>query len=157
MMTQPNFLFSDETAEAGQQLMPKTNILWEAVFAVSSNGTSRLLCYVEGPKLAQFIAEKVNEAQLEATPSILVKLTKPQKKLLISLFEEADGCHPDSRTCWVEVLPGESRQAKKLVELGLIEHRQDTNEANGQDVSEARMTQKGFELAKRLTFRISGV
>lgn len=131
-----SFLLPHETAQAGTQMMPKSSVRWDAVFAVSPSG-SRLLAYVDGSKLAEFIAEKINEADLEELPA-RSKLTGPQKRLLISLKEEA------SDTNWVELLRHDRQPAKALAEKGLIETR----------TGEARLTSAGRQEADLLTFRI---
>jgi hypothetical protein len=134
------FLQPGEVAQPGTQVMPHSNVSWDAVFAV--NGTSsRLIAYVEGQELAQFFADKLNEAQEATEPSIRLNLTAPQKKLLIEMFEERV---PDGY--WLELHRHDKVPANSLKDKGLLEIR-----TGGDD---ARLTPAGRAEARRLTFRI---
>lgn len=53
-------LRSEERAQAGQQDLK--GVLWDAVFAVSRDG-SRLLAYVDGSELAEFFAQALNHRE----------------------------------------------------------------------------------------------
>lgn len=50
-----------ESAIAGQQRPIGSLVLWDAVFALSEDGQTRLIAYVEGAHVAEFFARCLNE------------------------------------------------------------------------------------------------